>query len=78
MDRGPAVWTIYVVYTYLKPPLGEMGRDRFPPAGGCGAYGAAAEAFLNNSHGVALWRAEALPRRMVSLGVRLLELAQGT
>ena len=29
----------------LKPPLGEMGERRFPPAGGCGAYGAAAEAY---------------------------------
>ena len=28
----------------FTPPLGEMGQDRLPPAGGCGAYGPAAEA----------------------------------
>ena len=30
----------------FNPPFGEMGEIPSPPAGGCGAYGAAAEAFF--------------------------------
>ena len=68
MDRDPAGWTINVP----MPPLGEKGERRFPPAGGCGPTGPWRKRtlrVLNNSHDVALWRVEVLPR-WLSLGPR--------